>query len=197
MRLFLLRYMVVELCLPECLPGPLKFFWPSQEQSLVKVIYLSEEPIDNFVDAVALKRLFLSGNLLKNYCAKEKQDSVRKMEFTWRLQYKIDKLLSLTKVALQVEWTQLGDVELEVEPALRIEVRINSTCCQLLHRRGIIRVELDQDGDRVHISVHFAQVWLKWWQPFLELLNKDGFVVLKLLLFPTETAAEAVVGNAT
>ena len=143
MRLFLLRYMVVELCLPECLPGPLKFFWPSQEQSLVKVIYLSEEPIDNFVDAVALKRLFLSGNLLKNYCAKEKQDSVRKMEFTWRLQYKIDKLLSLTKVALQVEWTQLGDVELEVEPALRIEVRINSTCCQLLHRRGFIRVELD------------------------------------------------------
>jgi hypothetical protein len=45
--------------------------------------------------------------------------------------------------------------------------------------------------------VPFAQVWLKWGQPFLELLNKDGLVVLKLLLFPTETAAEAVVGNAT
>jgi hypothetical protein len=64
---------------------------------------LSEEPIDNFVDAVALERLFFSGNLLENDCAKEKQDSVRKVEFTRSLQDKIDKFLGLTKVSLQVE----------------------------------------------------------------------------------------------
>ena len=92
----------------------------------------------------------------------------------------------------------MGYVEFKIEAALRIEVRIDSTCGELLHRRAIIRVELYQNGDRVHISLPLAELGgLKRREPLLELLNEDWLIVLKFLLFPTETAAETIVRKAT
>jgi len=48
------------------------------------------------------------------------------MKFSWCLKNKIDKLLVLAEVALEVEWADLRDVELKITSLLRLKIWVDA-----------------------------------------------------------------------
>ena len=75
------------------------------------------------------------------------------MKFPRSLQDKIDQFVWLRVVVLQVKRANLRNEKLEVAALLRLHVWVDSTALKLGHRRRVIRIKLDQTGDRILIFI--------------------------------------------